>query len=160
MILPFSKVDGEWTLSDEALEYIWVKAQEQKLDKIVFTHGGLKSRHDFITMMKNPSNLPIIIADEEKERAVGIAWLNGIGHDYAHSHFFFFREYWGNSEKYGNEILNYWFSLGEEKPLFKTLIGVIPESNRRAISFAKRLGYEFIGNVPHVGAVGYKLRGD
>ncbi len=84
------------------------------------------------------------------QKPIGIAWLNGLGKNYAFAHFFFLKEAWGReSFEAGQIIQRYWFSLGDEQ-LFKVLIGNIPSVNKPAIDFVKKLGWTVLGEIPYM----------
>lgn len=88
---------------------------------------GNAKEHAGILVLRN-----IFISDQVK-RAVG--------------NFLFFREYWDrhDTQQLGQAVLDHWFgTMG-----FDVIAGVTPRTNRAAIAFIKRLGFQLIGDVPN-----------
>lgn len=88
---------------------------------------GNAKEHAGILVLRN-----IFISDQVK-RAVG--------------NFLFFREYWDrhDTQQLGQAVLDHWFGTMS----FDVIAGVTPRTNRAAISFIKRLGFQMIGDVPN-----------
>jgi len=140
------------------MKSIFNKLTDQKLDKRTFIDGSIKTADEFLASMKNKTNLPVIILDNSN--VIAFCWLNGIANRHAFSHHFFFKETWGKKTiEIGKKVIDYWFGMesGGEK-VFDVLVGITPAVNKIAISFAKRLGYTLVGEVPTVGFISYIKR--
>jgi len=159
MIIPFAFVDGNWTLSDSVLSGLWKKMETQRLHERTFKDGDVKTEDDFLKMMKSTHNIPVLCVDDEYSPAM-IGWINGTGKKFGFGHFFVFREFWGRSVEFGNQVLDYWFSLGGEDPVFETLVGLLRPENQVAVHYSERLGFRRLGEIPSVGVVMYKTRGE
>lgn len=155
LVIPYAKTGDQYNLPDDVLAGVWRKLFEQNLLKTLFYDGSVADVDAFIQMMKRPSNLPCLAYDGE---LLGIAWLNDIAKNRALAHFCFFKEAWGRkSLKSGKKIIDYWFDLNDQngEPIFKVLIGNTPTFNRQALKFISKLGFDIIGEIPHVGAISY-----
>lgn len=158
MIIPYSFLDGSWTLPDEVIVGLWNKVEKQNLQNLTFKDREVKNVFDFMNLVKSPANICIVIVDE-KSNPVGFSWINGMGKGYGFCHYFFFREYWGELTKFAKEGLKYWFDLAlDGKPVFNVLIGVTPPENELGIKFAKKHGWQFIGEIPDVGCISFLHR--
>lgn len=148
VLVPYVEVDGSRVIPDSFLKEMWGDVREQKLDVAVF--GEEKPVEFFLSMLKSRTNLPVFIFQHGETSPLGFAWLNGIKAGYAFAHFIFLKDSWGRQTlDMGVALCKYWFSLGE-KPLFETIVGNIPSSNRQAISFVKKLGWAVVGEIPHL----------
>lgn len=157
MIIPYAQVNGEWNLDDMILSGLWNKIEEQRLHVLTFKDRDVKSIGDFFMLMKSPQNIPCINVEEDKP--ICVAWINGIGRGYGFIHYFFFKEFWGKSEKYAQEVLDYWWALEHNgKPVFNVLLGLTPPENKHGLSLTKRMGFTILGEIPQVGVVSYKER--
>lgn len=117
--------------------------------------------------MKQPANVPVFFFVGTDP--VGVAWLNNCNGGRAFAHFLFLKKAWGEIAGQAGKIgLDYWFSfkVGDE-PLFDVILGLIPSDNKRAVRYARRLGFSVLGDVPkmfrfddvpHSGTVVYLAR--
>lgn len=155
LILPYAAIGGVRNLPDNVILAVYKKMKEQGLVDTVFHDGSVSCADQFLKMMQNDKNLPLIAHDNSG--ILGIAWLNDIAGNRALGHFCFFKEAWGKKSKnVGNKILEYWFSLQfKGKPIFDVIIGNTPSSNKHALSFIKKIGFTIVGEIPHVGFVSY-----
>ena len=150
MILPYSKVGGEWSIPDPIMVGLWDKAIKQGVDRKTFRGQSIVDSGQFLALMQTQGILPLLCVDDFNP--VCVAWLNSIGEKHGFCHFFFFKEFWGKAEQYGNEILDYWFQLVE------TIVGILTPDNRLAIQYAAKVGFVRLGEIPHVGVFFYKTR--
>lgn len=69
-----------------------------------------------------------------------------------------FREAWGlNTIEIGFKILDYFYDMEHNgEKLFKVLIGNTPPSNKAALAYIKKLGFDVIGEIPYVGKISYQ----
>jgi hypothetical protein len=148
-LIPYSKVDGVWSLPDEALEDAFYKTGD--LIKSIFWTGKISTPKDFINYFKTPSNLPVFVFKDAKP--CGYAWINNIGMGHAHSHFNVFQEFWGSEDKKEifESVINYWFGFKDDKgALFDTLIGMIPKFNTHAMRYVEQNGFNRVGEIPNM----------
>lgn len=111
---------------------------------VVFSSASICSEDDFLTVMKRPTNVPVVVF--VNGQMSGIAWINGLEDNYACAHFCFFKEVWGTvSLDIGKKLLDYWMQFSID-----VLIGKIPASNQKAISFVKKLGFKYVGEIPYI----------
>jgi len=121
----------------------------EKLLEIVFWQGGVETAERFIRVMRRPENF-VVVPTLDWEPA-GVAWLNGVSGNYAFGHFVFFREHWGRqAEDLGRQVVDYWFEMGGNNPVFDVIIGTVPAFNARACRYVERLGFQRLGDIPRM----------
>jgi RimJ/RimL family protein N-acetyltransferase len=150
-LLPYSMVDGSWSIPDEGMIDAFFKASEQESIKSIFWDGKVKTAEDFINYFKSPRNLPVFVFKDNK--ACGFAWINNVSMGHASSHFCVFREFWGSKHKKEifESVMDYWFGFkGENGFLFDTLIGMIPKFNTHAIKYVEDNGFKLVGEIPNM----------
>lgn len=143
-ILPYTELNGAWSLPDTAMAGIWQQLVEDGTAKIVFSEGEVTNAQEFITLCKNPANLPAIVYVDKE--CSGLGWVNGIHKDKAFAHYAFFKSSWGHhTEGMAKALLDYWF---QDLFPFNMLIGQTPVWNRKAVRFLKRIGFAVLGELP------------
>lgn len=150
-LLPYSKVNGEWSLPDEAMEDAFNLTHSQGSLESIFWTGRIRSAQDFIKYFQSPNNLPVFVFKDTTP--CGYAWINNIGMGHAQSHFCVFKDFWGSEFKKEifESVMNYWFGFGDEKGyLFDTLIGMIPKFNTHAIKYVQENGFQLVGEIPNM----------
>lgn len=148
-LLPYSKLNGEWSISDEALADAFYKTGD--LIKSIFWSGKITTPEEFIRYFKSPGNLPVFVFKDSSP--CGYAWINSIGLGHACSHFNVFPEFWGSEHKKEifESVIDYWFGFKDEKGhLFETLIGMIPKFNTHALNYVKENGFKVVGEIPNM----------
>jgi RimJ/RimL family protein N-acetyltransferase len=144
-IIPYVEVNGMRTIPDERLKDIYNRMANEGTLSTVFYGSQINSEADFINFFKNGSNF-ICVAFLDKEMC-GFTWINSLNETYAFMHFCFFKEFWGKRmEGIGKACFDYYKSWNR----FKVFIGMIPDFNKRAIKFAKRMGYVELGTIPEM----------
>ena len=148
MLVPYVYMDGEWTIADDTIKKMWDKIVEDELNTIVFYDADIRSKEEFLEFMQRPANNPVVTLVDNQ--IAGMAWFNGYDGKMAFGHFLFFKAIWGCTDEIGNKVIEYWFSLKKDSGdlLFKTILGVIPEFNQKAIRFVKRIGFKELGTIP------------
>lgn len=145
-LIPYIEVNGIRTLTDDQVKAVYCQMAADGTLNTVFASGPIKSPAEFMSMMKSPTNLPVVLAISG--RFAGIGWLNGLEDNHAMAHFCFYKEHWGRrSFDLGKKLLNYWMGFN----LFDVLVGRIPSFNKRAIHFVERLGFRRVGEIPYLG---------
>jgi len=147
-LVPYVKYGGEWSVSDDNIMRLWDKLVEDKTHTTVFYDGGVTSREYFLKLMQSNDNNPLVVLIDQK--IAGFAWFNSVSDNFAFGHFAFFRSAWGVTDEVGQRIIKYWFSLTKStgEPIFKTILGAVPEFNERAIKFVQRIGFVKLGTIP------------
>ena len=161
-LVPYVEINGQRTLSDEAIRALWEQMIYEGTAHVVFNET-VKSSDDFLRLFKSPNVFPVVAG--HGALAMGMAWLTDVGQNYASGHFCMFNASWGAlSYEVGNEIIKYWFSLQKEgKPMLDVVIGKVPETNRKALKYIERLGFNIIGTIPFISSgkglvISYKTR--
>lgn len=149
-VLPYVEIEGQRTVSDEFVREIWRNMLKDRSAHIVFQAKEVKSEEEMIRYLKDPMNMVVFVFVDSQP--AGVAWMNGIRNNYGNGHFCFLSKSWGlYTEKMAKEVLDYWFSLAlNGKPIFEVIIGKIPDWNRKAISFIKKLGFVELGVIPKI----------
>ncbi len=145
-LIPYIEIDGQRNFKDSEILLLYDRMVEDGTVNTVFQDGIINCREDFLHEMKTSSRLHIVV-DEEP---VSIVWLNRFEGKTARLHFCFFKKAWGErSVEIGRficrELLQYQI---EGEYIFDALIGRIPAGNKAAIGFFKKVGVEFIGELP------------
>lgn len=150
-LLPYSRIGGDWTLSDDIVLGIARQCEKEGTFKRVFCEGGVGTPEEFLAEMQKPTNIPVFIY--RGTDPVGFAWLNGIAGNHAFAHFCFLSSAWGPpAEEAGRMLLDYWMSFGESEgaPVFDVIIGTTPETSVLATRFAQRVGFVRLGSIPRM----------
>lgn len=150
-LLPYAKVNEEWTIPEDALEEAFRRTQSQGSIESIFWDGKVQCSEEFIHYFRSPRNLAVFVFKDGLP--CGYAWINNIGMGHASSHFCVFKEFWGSEHKKEifESVMNYWFSfIDGDKPLFDTLLGMIPKFNKHAIKYAKENGFNLVGEIPNM----------
>ena len=157
-ILPYANGEARgWSVSDEAMGYVWDKIKRANLVKRVWPTGEVRTADDWFTMIKNPTNIVNLVTGYED--VVAFAWLNGISHNHAFAHYCTFPEAWGRGTVgIMRQCLKYWFGFKDENgnPMLEVILGRTPSDNRLAIKFLDRIGMEVLGEIPGIGIDVYK----
>jgi hypothetical protein len=143
-------VDWRWTLDDDVLLSIAnTVCREGKLST-VFLEGGIRTPEDVVEMFKRPSNLPVFAF--RGTEPLGFGWLNGISHNRAFAHFCMLNAAHGRAAFRTMKLFfSYWMGMRSGgEPIFDTLLGVVPETNERAIRFVERCGCVRVGVIPQM----------
>lgn len=150
-LIPYSKIDGSWTIPDEGMIDAFSRTQAQGSLNEIFWDGKIKTPEDFISYFKTPQNLPVFVFKDTKP--CGYAWINNIRANSAYSHFCVFKEFWGSPDKREifESVIKYWFDFqGDSGPLFDTLIGMIPKFNTHAMRYVRDNGFTLVGEIPNM----------
>jgi len=148
-LVPYAKVDGQWTLPDSFILDVARQCKEEKTFDTVFYDGQIKTEWDFLEAMQRPVNVPVFVF--KGMEPLGFAWLNGVSGNYAFAHFCMMRDAWGTeSIEVGKLFLKYWMSFAQQSgaPLLELILGVIPGNNKQAHRFTEKLGFVRLGEIP------------
>ena len=148
-LLPYAKVDGQWTLPDEDVCAWWFLLKRDRTVGRVFPDAEVASMGEWV--MHCQRNL--LIAFSDGRQYLGVAWLNNIKPESAMAHYAFFRESWGTHVRTMMRLgLDYWFAMpGDDKGRrLQTIVGMTPTHNRLAIRQLHELGFHILGDIPHM----------
>jgi hypothetical protein len=128
------------TVPDSVLRGLWHQIEKDGISGI-FNANRLNDAETFIRYLKDPSNLPTFVV--ENDEIVGMGWINGICENHAHAHHLFLKSAWGKyTVKGALLLLDYWFSFKDKEFMFDVLIGHTPLKNRKAIQFLEKIGFQ------------------
>lgn len=150
-LIPYVKINGEWTLPDELLRFAWAKMVEEESAKTVFCDGRVRDVDTFIAACQ-AADVHTHFMFKENGDIAAIGWLNNFSGHYVQCHWLCFKSAWGRtSDRAIKESLQYWFSYKMKGlPLFDVILGIYPEGNECIDLFAKRSGFTVIGTIPNL----------
>lgn len=133
-------------ISYSLINRIWVELGRKQ--QVIFCNGDVKSSEEFAEVVLGGNNLFFVIFCFRVWCAV--IWLNDFDGYCARGHFAVNKKFYGHSK----EILGW----GVEQvfrskridgtPVVKTLVGIVPKTNRPAIKAVKRIGFHEMGEIP------------
>lgn len=145
-LLPYCNIDGIATFTDSEIMGLYQRTTDEGTCDMIFYDGSINSKEEFLSVMKYGQNeLYTIIEDSIK----GFVWLNRFEGKFARIHFCFFKEAWGDTVKLGkfvNSTLINMKASGEF--ILDMILGYIPISNQKAISYSKKIGGKEAGEIP------------
>lgn len=146
-LIPFSEVNGEWTVPDKFLRVLFANIILEGKFESVFFEGLIRSDDDFISMLKSPGNVPVLIT-HGIDKMLGIAWMNALQGNLAFGHFCFLDDAIESklTVECGKRVISYWLSF----PTLEVIVGVIPSFNQPAIKYVERIGFEKIGSIKNM----------
>ncbi len=146
-LIPYTKVDGQRNFKDSEIMSLYDRMVSEGTADTVFQDGSINNSWDFLNEMKCRSQFYVLVDSDP----VAIVWLNRFEGRTARLHFCFFQKIWGEqSIEAGRficrELLSYQNKDG--RYFLDSLIGRIPASNTLAINFFKKVGVQFVGEIP------------
>jgi hypothetical protein len=149
VLIPYVNLGPRWSLEDQVMVEIYRLMDKEGSARTVFCSGTVTDPESFLSFAKDKRNQIVTAWDEG---ILGIGWINGIQENFCFAHFSMFKQAWGTqSLSVGRMFLDYWFGMKiNGTPLFRVIIGMIPEDNRRAINFIKKLGLIQSGYIPGI----------
>lgn len=147
-LIPYAQVQGQWTLDDKIVLSIARSSQEEGTFRRVFYEGKIRTPEDFLVAMKQSVNVPVFAF--RGTEPIGFAWINGITGNRAFAHFCMLKSSWGtDAQNACRMFVDYWLSFRRgDMPLLDILLGVIADTNARAVKFAQRCGFVRLGTIP------------
>lgn len=151
-LIPYCKINGEWTLPDDLLRFAWSKMVEEDSAKTVFCDGRVKDTDSFIAACQSPDVQTHMMFRTDNGDIAAMGWLNNFAGNYAQCHWVCFKCIWGRTSNEAiSSSLKHWFSLAlDGKPLFDVILGIYPADNECIDLFAKRSGFTVIGTIPNL----------
>ena len=147
--IPYTELGGRISLSNDYMAALWGRMLFDGTAKTVFMNGRVTTVDDFISFMRSSNNLVHLVAEEDEP--LMIAWLNNIDNGAAQCHFNAFSNAWGGRAiKAFKACFWYWFGFVKDgEPVLRIITGVIPSTNKRACSFAEKVGTR-LGEIPNL----------
>lgn len=129
-------------------EQVWRRMEAEGTASVVFADGSVSSGREFAAEMAQPHVHPFLVyygAD-----LAGVFWLTNLEGRTGRGHFVVFRPYWALSRKLGLFVRDYLLAMryDDESYCFDVLLGMVPESNYRAINLLRRCGMKKVGVIP------------
>jgi len=147
IIMPYVLVDGTWSIPVDVMGQIYVRMVEENKAGSLFYNGGISSPYDFIDFMQDKNNYPVVIFDGTMDVGM-LAWLNPMNDGNAQAHFCTFKGH--NPLKMGKALLEWWGNYEDSNGvLFKTIVGITPETYYMALKYIDKLGFTQIGILPN-----------
>lgn len=147
-IYPYLQVNGSWTIPDNLMESLWHRMEAEGAAAKVFHSGSVQNVSSWIRFVKNPLNKIVTLYDLEANDVIGIGWLNNMRYNHGFFHGFGFKNSWASKTIIsGMKFLDYFFGV-EDPTGIETILSIIPEENRPARAFLKRLGFTGMGTIP------------
>lgn len=149
--------DGEKSIPDWWLSYVWDQMHSEGRDIQVFYTGVIKTEDDWLKFIKNVHNFPVFVMDAKTKKPVMAAWLNNVGQGVAEGHFCSIGRYQRGS---GEIALNYWRSFKTEtgEQFLKVIYGVTPETYTKVFKLLHILGFERVGTIPGLCFLAYEQK--
>ena len=149
--------DGEKSIPDWWLSYVWEQMHEEGRDVQVFYTGGVKTTDDWLGFINNPHNFPVFVMDAKTKKPVMAAWLNNVGQGVAEGHFCALGKYRPGS---GEMVINYWrsFTGDDGNSFLRVIYGVTPEPYTTVFKLLHILGFEQLGTIPGLCFLAYEKK--
>lgn len=149
-VIPYVRLsDGEWTIPDDAILAFYHQLQAEHTAQNI-SGNVIHTPAQFLSFMQSGQVFPVIMAHDGE--IGGGAWLSHVGKASAWVHVAFLR--WAHgplAERMAAAAFEYWDAMQQNgEPVLKVLLGSTPASFRPAVSFARRLGFTILGEVPYV----------
>jgi len=150
-IVPYTRIDGVPTFKDSTLMEMFDKVERDGTIDAIFFDGGVKTRQDFLLMMRRFDTQFYGVYVKDSEVPVGFIWLDMFMQKTARGHFCAFSEYWGDAYKIGHEVLVRLLTMKDDKGdyVLDAVYGFTPEDNELALTATKAAGFRVAGTLPY-----------
>ena len=137
--------DGTYSINDGVLRDVWTKLVAEGKDKALFWGGSVQTAAQFIDWLKVPFNYPVLVIDTEQ--VAFLAWLNNYADKVAMAHFCGVLPL---RLEYPKTVMRYWAGMkdADGEPLLRTIIGLIPSVNVKAIRMVEKVEWKVLGEIP------------
>ena len=143
LLVVYDKImESRWSVI--LMEY-WKQLERDGLVRQAFPDGLVATLEQFMDLALSPAILFFLCLDTEKMRPCGVCHLTDFHGYSAMVHFSVLRAYHGKEAK---NMVDYALSVisgikrQDGSPCVSTLIGLTPTTNRPAVRFLKRVGFE------------------
>lgn len=148
---PYMEKDGVRTLSDSAVASLFSRLQREHLVRWSFFDGSIKDAKSFVWHMKNGNWLYLV---KENTDVKALFWLNHLERRSCWLHFTGFKDSWGDWIRQAGRFVLRWLlsasSPADGHPIFDSILGVIPRTNKMACRFASDVGMQNVGVAPNL----------
>ena len=144
--LPLVVTEDGPSVSAEIMAGIWGQIVHEGKQDLLFYDGTVKDLREWIYYIYNSNNHVVLIINDDGH-IYHIAWIN----KFYHGHGFLHHCALGNYNKKAWPVLaNYWANLTNDNgdTIVKTLLGVTPVTNKKAVKIVRWLGWSVLGEVP------------
>lgn len=132
-------------IPDNDLVGVYKQLEEEGSLRWLFFSNECRSPKHFLNIVRDPKNLFYVVVDLEKKDLVCVYWLNSRTDINCSIHISFFKKYFGKTVNISKYLLKQIF---KELVTIESLLCFIPETNRLANSFVKKVGWTYAGSVP------------
>ena len=146
---PGAFIDGLFSITDELLVSLWREMVTKGKVRRLFYNGNVTDEASWIAWIKSSGNYPLLVVDKFSQRVVCVTWINNVADGAALIHFCILGL---PRPEIGKAVLRYWSDVD----VLYVLVGFIPETNREAVKYAKRIGFKESGYVPSMCNMVYK----
>lgn len=162
-LFPYVAIDGMPTMTDSFIMGLYEKMENEGLAHKVFIEGTLKTKEEFLNLMKFRITKLFVLKKEEK--IGGFFWLNNFGAKSAEFHFCLFSVIYGKDsiEVSKNVVCRLLEMKCGENHLYDMLYGVVPESNTLARRWTRKMGFKLLGMMPSAiydASLGHSIPGE
>lgn len=154
--IPVAIVEGQPTVSPAYLAGIFEEMKRQDKVRYAFYDGSVFDEQSWFQFLFQNGNLPVLVVDL-KDRCQFFAWLNSFDNiGSARVHFCFLGDRY--DRRIHKVVKAYWETFRDDdgEPLFRTLIGLTPESFTDALRLSKIIGFTPVGTIPGICEMSYE----
>jgi len=150
-LIPYMHIDGVPTFKDSAIMEMFDRMEQDGTLGLVFFDGSIKTREDFLLMMRQPRVQLYGVYLKDEYTPMGFIWLDQFKHRTAHGHFCAFSSHWGDAYKIGHECLVRLVQLKDDKGeyVLDAIYGLTPVDNELAIKATTAAGLRIAGTLPY-----------
>ncbi|WP_029896610.1 hypothetical protein [Desulfohalovibrio reitneri] len=144
--------EGDPRLDRELARQLWDMTEDDGLVDTVFYDGNVASAEDFAERALSGEAAVYAGFAEGRARPAAYAWLTHPEGGAVRVHFCFFR--WSLRARLAEPLARFFLAFllsartPDGEPRFHAVYGLLPESNRAALAFGKRLGFRPSGYLP------------
>lgn len=141
---------GGWSVPDEAISELFARMVGEATLASVFPFAEVCSAQELVDYFRHPANFPVFAVSDH---ILGAGWINQVRGNSAFAHFWLSKAVWGEpAPAIAQAFVAYWFSWRrpDSSPIFDVLIGSTRDTNRRAVKFLDKIGWEIVGTIPKV----------
>jgi hypothetical protein len=148
-VQPVVCLNGTWTVDDETLAAVYLALKADGTAENI-SGPSVDDEHGFVAFMHRDDVHPLLMLADGK--VGGIAWLSHVTGHSAWTHFAMLRwAYRHHTLGLAQAATAYWDSFEVEGvPFLRVLMGATPKRLPKAVAFAKRVGFNVIGEVPYI----------
>lgn len=149
-IYPLVPLDnGQHSISDETLIYIWRRIEEEGKVQHLFYDGSIRDAADWLKFIKRNDVFPVIVWNTERKRIAHVVWLKDCFDCCAYIHHCAIGPYQRGVWEAVRDHLKQFDSL-------KLLLGLTPKINTAAVKMLTKIcKFNIVGEIPYVCNMAY-----